>query len=189
MKIIALAALAAAVAVPALAQEGATPTERRHASNVTNPAPVNLPTEAEVVAVLDKVNQDEIDWAQQALQKSTNEEVQTFARQMIVDHGEARRKLGTVGIQPAAGGELLGKVKEKHAGVTRKLDRLSGADFDRAYIGAMVEGHGMLLEKIDKKLAPAAKTAALASTVQETRPVVEAHLEHARRIKKDLGTK
>lgn len=191
MKIFALAALAAAAAAPVFAQQpvAETPLDKHKTTKAERPAPVDLPSEAEVVAVLDKVDQDEVDWAQQALRKSTNAEVQEFARQMIVDHGENRRKLGGVGIQPAASGEYLGSVKEKHAGVTRKLDRLSGADFDRAYIGAMVDGHSMLLEKIDKKLAPASKTAALASTVQETRPVVEAHLEHARRIKKDLGTK
>ncbi|UPT74718.1 MAG: DUF4142 domain-containing protein [Elusimicrobiota bacterium] len=189
MKTIFLAAFCAALTVPSFAQHptAEAPGDKHRTTHLANP-PVAGISEAEAVAVLDLVNQDEIAFAQKAVEKSKNEEVLAFARQMIVDHGENRRKLGEIGIQPA-NGELSNKLRDKHLGISRKLDRAEGSDFDRAYIGAMVDGHNGLLEKIDKKLAPAAKTAALATHVQDTRPVVEAHLEHARRIKRGLGTK
>ncbi len=182
----AVAAFAVALGAPSFAQAQGDEHHSLH-SNLTNP-PVDLPSEAQVVGILDEVNDHEIEAAQTAVDKSRNEEVLSFARQMIVDHGEARRKLGEVGIQPARG-ELVNKLKEKHKSSSMRLAKLDGEAFDRAYVAAMVDGHTAVLEKLDKKLIPAAKTGALTTYVRDFRPTVEAHLEHARRIKTALGTK
>jgi putative membrane protein len=163
-----------------------TPNDDRH-TNLSNP-PANLPSETQVVGIVDEVNSHEIEVAQKAIEKSKNEEVLSFARQMIADHGEARLKLGEVGIQPA-GSDIVNKMKEKHRAAGARLDKLEGTAFDRAYIAAMVDGHTAVLEKFDKKLIPAAKTGALTAYLRDTRQTIETHLEHARRIKTGLGVK
>lgn len=178
IKLISAATLSAALCVPALAQT--------HLSNP--PAGADMVSEAAIVGVLQTVDQNETETAQAAMARSKNEDVLAFARQMIVDHGEASRKLNEVGIQPS-NSEVNRKFKEKGKMISRKLNRLEGPAFDRAYMNAQVEDHAAVLDKLDRKFIPSAKSGQLASHLQERRPVIESHLEHARRIKASLGAR
>jgi len=178
----AVVALAAVLCAPVQAQN----TRSTHLSNP--PAGADLLSEAGVVGALQTVDHNETEAAQAALARSKNEDVLAFARQMIVDHGEASRKLNDVGIQPV-NSEVNRKLKENGKMTSRKLNRLEGPAFDRAYMAAMVDGHQTVLDKIDKKFIPSSKSGMLSSHLQERRPVIESHLEHARRIKASLGSK
>ncbi len=188
--IISLAAAAAVLlSAPSFAasESDAVPGSRDSHSNVTNP-PVDGLGEAQVVGVIDEVHTGEIDAAQLALKKSNNEAVLEFARRMIADHGDSRRRLEETGVKSGRS-DVSAKLKAKHKEMGAHLSALNGPAFDRAYASAMVDGHTMVLEKTDKKLIPGAKTAALATYVQEFRTTVDSHLEHARRLKASLGTK
>jgi putative membrane protein len=175
-----LAAIAAALCVPVQAQNenmGTTNTiepgsDRRHTNLSNPPAGSDMLSEAGVVGVLQTVDQGETEAAQAALARSKNEDVLAFARQMIVDHGEASRKLNDVGIQPA-NSDLSRRIKDKEKSNSRKLNRLEGPAFDRAYMSAMVEDHQMVLDKIDKTFVPSAKSGALTSHLEERRPVID----------------
>jgi putative membrane protein len=182
----ALIALAAALCVPPAARASDTGAERRH-TKLANPA-ADMMSETQIVGMLQAVDQSETEAAQIALERSKNEDVLSFARQMIVDHGEAARKLGEVGIQGTSS-EGSRKLKERSKTASRRFTRLEGPAFDRAYMAAQVEDHAMVLDKIDRKFAPAAKSGMLVTHLQERRPVIESHLEHARRIRTSLGTK
>jgi putative membrane protein len=187
-------ALATVLCGPVLAQNmGTTNTvepgsDRRHTDLSNPPAGADVLSEAGVVGFLQTVDQSETEAAQAALARSKNEDVLAFARQMIVDHGEASRKLNDVGIQPV-NSEPNRKLKEREKMISRKLNRLEGPAFDRAYMSAQVEDHATVLENIDRKFIPSAKSGMLSSHLQERRPVIESHLEHARRIKASLGAK
>ena len=192
------AVLAAALCGTAFAQDdtkngsmntGTEPgTERGHATRLANPPAVGMLSEGAIVGFFQSVDQAETEAAQAALERSKNEEVLSFARQMIVDHGDASRKLNDVGIQPV-NSDMNRKLKEHAKSNSRRLSRLEGPAFDRAYINGQVEDHAMVLDKIDTKVAPAAKSQTLVTHVQERRPVIESHLEHARRIKASIGAK
>jgi putative membrane protein len=172
--------LAASLCGPAFAQS--------HTDLANPPAGADMLSEAAIAGVLQTVDQSETEAAQTALARSKNEDVLAFARQMIVDHGESSRKLNDIGIR-TSNSELNRRLKEISKMTSRKLNRLDGAAFDRAYINAQVEDHAMVLDKIDRKFIPSAKSGALSSHLQERRPVIESHLEHARRIKASLGTR
>jgi putative membrane protein len=185
------AALAATLCGPAFADDSTTASpgyDRRHTDLANPPAGADMLSEAAIAGVLQTVDQSETDAAQTALARSKNEDVLAFARQMIVDHGEASRKLNDIGVR-TTNSELNRKLKENAKMTSRKLNRLEGPAFDRAYINAQVEDHAMVLDKIDRKFIPSAKSGALSSHLQERRPVIESHLEHARRIKASLGTR
>lgn len=156
-------------------------------TRLANP-PADAMSEAGIVGVLQTVDKSETEAAQMALERSKNEEVLAFARQMIVDHGEASRKLNDVGIQ-ATSGDMDRRLKDRAKAASRRFGKLEGPAFDRAYMAAMVDDHQMVLDNIDRKFAPSAKSGMLVTHLQEQRPVIESHLEHARRIKIGLGSK
>ena len=183
----AVIALAAVLCEPVQAQNTGM-SDQRHTDLSNPPAGADMLSEAGIVGALQTVDQSETEAAQAALARSKNEDVLAFARQMIVDHGEASRKLNDVGIQPV-NSDINRRLKEKERMTSRKLNRLEGPAFDRAYMAAMVEDHQMVLDKIDRKFVPSAKSGKLAAHLQERRPVIESHLEHARRIKASLGTR
>lgn len=181
-----LFAAAVLVALSSAASAQRTPGDEP-STRLSNPPVAGL-SEREIVGMLQTVNKGELEAARIAVERSTNEQVKAYAERMITEHEENDRKLEAVGVRPARG-EFSGKMERKHKSLSNRLGRLEGADFDRAYMKAMVEDHEMVIDKLDKKMIPAAKTGALSSHLTETRTAVESHLEEARRIKASLGTK
>ena len=69
------------------------------------------------------------------------------------------------------------------------LRKLSGADFDRAYIDHEIAYHQTVLDALDKTLVPNAQNAELKALLVKVRPAFVAHLEHAKQIQSTLGKK
>ena len=68
----------------------------------------------------------------------------------------------------------------------QRMQGLSGAAFDRAYIDNEVTYHQTVLDAIDQTLIPSAQNAELKALLEQTRPAVAAHLDHAKRIQSSL---
>jgi putative membrane protein len=96
------------------------------------------------------VNMAEIGLANLAAQRAASDEVRTFARTMLDDHTAFGAKLDSlaaaVRIRPSD------QLDEKHKDQRDKLSKLSGAEFDREYATAMVEGHEELIEQLEPRL-------------------------------------
>jgi putative membrane protein len=96
---------------------------------------------------LKKANQgsvDEIDLAQLALKKSTDDDVKAFAQKMIDDHTKLLNDMKPfdmeAGVTPPEHPDAATEASKL------KLDLLSGKSFDKAYIKDMVEDHHKDLE-------------------------------------------
>lgn len=93
-------------------------------------------------------NMAEIQFSQLAQQKAQDPEVKQFAQEIADQHTKAQSDL-----QQAAstqGISLPSSLDSKHQKIQDRLSNLSGPDFDRAYIKAMVKSHDdsrRLLEK------------------------------------------
>ena len=59
---------------------------------------------------------------------------------------------------------------------------LKGKDFDKAYVDNEVTYHQVVLDSIDKTLIPSAKNADLKNLLNQVRPSIAAHLEHAKHL-------
>ena len=81
----------------------------------------------------------EVELGKLATNKAQNPEVKAFAQKMIEDHSKAGEELKTLAAQKKV--TLPTDVLPKHKEVMDKLSKLSGADFDREYVKAMVEAH------------------------------------------------
>jgi putative membrane protein len=95
-------------------------------------------------------NMAEIQLSQLALQQAENPQVMQFARMMVDEHTRALEQLRTVA--STQGLQVASELDNKHQKLHEKLSKLQGAEFDRAYMDAMVDSHKST-EKLLKKRA------------------------------------
>jgi putative membrane protein len=119
----------------------------------------------------------EVKLAAVAMQKSKNPTVLAFARKMNADHTKNNAQLATIvkseGMMPPS------DVGPEHKAVMAKLQPLSGAAFDSAYLKSQVTGHQQMLALMQKE-ASSGSDAKLVSFAKMTAPVVQQHLTMAR---------
>lgn len=100
-----------------------------------------------------QTNIAEIETGKLAQQKSKSEEVRSFAQKMIDDHTKAQSELEK--IAKSKGVSLPSKPDAKHQTAMKKLNTLSGAEFDKQYMKqAGVDDHReahQLLERVSKQ--------------------------------------
>jgi putative membrane protein len=125
-------------------------------------------------------NINEIAAGKIAVSKAQSPEVKAFAQQMIDDHSKSLTEVQT--LAQARGVTLPTEPDAKHKAMAAKLDKLSGADFDKEYMknGGLADHkmvHATLLK--DEKAAKDPDVKALAA---KTAPVVEQHLKAAQAI-------
>src|SRR5688500_16870061 len=105
------------------------------------------------------MNLAEIELSRLALQRSTRVDVKSFAQQLIDDHDAAGNKLKAI-----VSGNWPAQLDDKHRRLTDELSAKQGADFDREYMEAMIEGHedfaGRLESRLDVQSLADWKTAA-----------------------------
>jgi putative membrane protein len=95
-------------------------------------------------------NTAEIDLGKLAADRGMANEVKKFAQMMIDDHTASGDKLNALAsdLKINAPGEL----DDKHIDQRDKLAKQSGADFDREYASAMVDGHKDLIDQLEPRI-------------------------------------
>jgi len=135
--------------------------DRRDATDVDTTAPGSVGTAgttADLVSSSDKAfvsdltiaNMAEVELGRLALDHSKNAEVKKFAQMMVDDHTSAGEKLGAVASQYNI--DKPAQLDDTHRALRNKLETLQGAEFDREYMGAMVDGHGQVLDRIEARI-------------------------------------
>ena len=148
------------------------------------------PTDPQIAAIVVTANQVDIDAGKLALEISQTQTVKDFAQRMVTDHtgvNNSATELVTklnVTPQPNDTSEQLQKGGVDNLAALR---RLSGADFDKAYVDHEVTYHQSVLDAMDKTLIPNAKNAELKALLVKVRPAFVAHLEHAKQLQATLG--
>jgi len=122
----------------------------------------------------------EVETGKMAVSKAQSAEVKAFGQQMIDDHGQALTKVQA--LAQARGVTLPTELDAKHKAMAAKLEKMSGADFDKAYMAnAGVKDHKEVHAKLmsDAKKIKDADVKALAD---QHMPVVEQHLKAAQQM-------
>ena len=92
----------------------------------------------------------EVQLSRMALDKATTPTLKVFAQRIIEDHESAGHQLKTaLAGQPI---EWPTQLDDKHRKTAADLAKQHGADFDRDYVKAMVEGHQDLAAKLESRL-------------------------------------
>lgn len=145
--------------------------------------------DAEIAAIASTAHMVEIDAAKLALSKTNNPQVKAFAEMMITDHGKAledgKALVAKLDMAPQEN-EISKQMKDEAQAARSKLEAMNGADFDKAYVAAQVKDHQKVLDTLDSKLIPSADNADLKTLLTSVRPVVAAHLEHAKTLESGM---
>jgi putative membrane protein len=118
----------------------------------------------------------EVDLGQLAAQKATATSVKQFAQMMVEDHTKANAKLAE--LAKAASIALPAGLDPDHQAAREKLENLTGAAFDAAYILAEIEDHQKTVQLLQWEIG-SGQDASLQKFAAETLPTVLRHLRHA----------
>ena len=146
-------------------------------------------SDAQILHIAKTANDADIEGGNLATSKGQNEEVKAFANLMISDHTAANQ----AGMQAATAAGVTPEdnptsqqLMADHQAATQRLQSLSGAEFDKAYIDHEVDVHQKVLSALDQTLIPNAQNADLKNVLAQVRATVDAHLTRARDIQGKL---
>jgi putative membrane protein len=118
----------------------------------------------------------EVKLGQLATQKASNADVKSFAQQMVDDHGKANDELKQLASKK--GVTLPTDIDAKHQATYDRLSKLSGAEFDRAYMQEMVSDHRMDVNEFRRESKSGADSD-VKGWAAKTLPTLEHHLQMA----------
>lgn len=156
----------------------------------TLPGEAGAMTEADALGMVMLVNEHEIAASEQAREKKTSAPVREYADMMHTEHSANVEKVRALeassGVSAGTGG-MVAEMRTKKEAERTRMAGLEGEEFERAYVGAMVQDHQEALTMLEQKLIPAAQNDAVRQHLQVTRDAVAKHLERARELQGQLG--
>jgi len=128
----------------------------------------------------------EVKLGQMASEKATNADVKQFGSRMVQDHGKANEDLKTVAGQQSI--TLPTELDAKHQALADKLSKLSGAEFDKAYVKEMVKDHDMDVKEFQKE-AQNGQDSAIRDFASKTLPTLQEHQKMIHDIDRGMSGK
>jgi putative membrane protein len=129
-------------------------------------------------------NEAEIQLGQMAQQKASSPAVKRFAARMVKDHSAADDQLKNIAASQHL--SLPTALDPQHKDQAAALSRLSGPQFDRAYMQLMVKEHTEDVSKFQKESKEAHDDTVKQFAVA-TLPVLESHLNEAKQIEQQTS--
>jgi len=121
----------------------------------------------------------EVKFGELAQEKASDPAVKAFGKRMVDDHTKAGEQLKEVA--QTENMTLPSDMKAVDKAHYDRLSKLSGSEFDRAYMQMMVKDHEEDVAEF-KKEAASGKNAAMKNFAAQTLPNLEDHLKEAREI-------
>jgi putative membrane protein len=123
--------------------------------------------------------QAEVELGQLAGQKASSEEVKKFGQRMVDDHTKTNDQLKQLASRK--GVNVPEKLNAKDKATKARLSRLSGEQFDRAYMNDMVTDHTKDVAEFRQE-SKSAKDPDVKNFASQTLPTLQDHLKEARTI-------
>jgi putative membrane protein len=125
----------------------------------------------------------EVKLARLALDKGQSTEVKEFARKMLADHSKVNTELKRIAENKKLA--LPTRLDDEQQQRFDRLSRLSGPEFDAAYMDAMVADHDAEVAAFEEQ-AQSGRDPELKQFAMKTLPVLQRHEEHARKSQQAL---
>lgn len=125
----------------------------------------------------------EIQTGNMALTRSQNDEVKSFAQQMILDHTKANVELTQIATKKSL--KVPTEPDSAHKSIADRLAKLSGAEFDRDYVKAMVDDHEASVKAFQTQ-AESGTDAEIKAFAAQQLPALQQHLEMIRGIQNKI---
>ena len=147
------------------------------------------PTDAEIAHIAYTAGQLDVAAGKQALAKSRDKQVRAFAETMVRDHAavneQALALVKKLGVTPQANATSEA-LSAQAAAEAKRLEVLSGAAFDKAYLANEIAYHRMVNQALAKTLIPAAHNAELKSLLETGLALFGQHHSHAEHLAQNL---
>jgi putative membrane protein len=121
----------------------------------------------------------EVKLGEAAAKKATQPNIKQFGVMMVNDHSKANQELQAIASKN--GVTLPSKLDATHQSKVDEISKLSGEQFDKAYVSEMVKDHEKVAAEFEKA-SKTAQNAELKSFAATTLPVIKMHLKHAKAI-------
>ena len=121
----------------------------------------------------------EVQMGKLAAEKASNADVKAFGQQMVDDHTKAGDQLK--GVAAKENISLPTTLTPKDQATYDKLNGLSGAAFDKAYVADMVKDHEMDVKEFQKE-STTGKDDAIKGFATDTLPTLKGHLDKIKSI-------
>ncbi len=165
----AAAALSMFAAAPLVAQQQA------------GAAKLNDPT---IVAIFDAANTWDIQTGQLAMKKGSTKEVRDFGAMLAHDHTAVRQKgrdlAKKLGVTPTPPKDFA--MAKDHMAAMKKLESLSGKDFDKAFLQNEIDYHQAVIDAVTTTLLPALQNQEVKTLVTQVAPAFAAHRDAAKNL-------
>ena len=125
----------------------------------------------------------EVQLGQIARDRASNPAVKEFAEKMVKEHTDADQQLSQLASQKGA--TLPTDIGASEKRETDRLLKLSGADFDRAYMKRMVRDHEKDVKEFQRE-AKNASDADVQSFANKTLPTLQEHLKMAQDVDSNI---
>lgn len=126
------------------------------------------------------IGKAEIELGQIALKNTKDADVQKYAERMVKDHSAADKKLKAIAAKENL--QLPQALDAEHESLKRKLEKLQGEDFDRAYVDAMAKGHDKAVALFESASQQPQMPDDLKQFAASTLPTLEQHKEMAQSL-------
>ena len=147
-------------------------------------------SDSNLMSVLDRLDQGEIDAAKLAQERASTREVQAFAGRVLNEHRELAQANGRLATELSLQGEpsaLASQLTHNHEEAMRKLRALSGPAFDRAYVENEIQQHVWAFNFLETA-AEEEGNISLKQELVRTGPDLLSHISAARALERHLGS-
>jgi putative membrane protein len=131
-----------------------------------------------------EANMAEVELGKLAASKAGSSDVKSFAQMMVDDHSKALTELKTLAQQKNL--KWSTNLDHKDLALKEKLSKLSGPEFDRVYMQAMVSGHRNVANEVRNE-SKSGKDPDAKAWAAKTLPTVEEHLKKAEDVNKTIA--
>ena len=147
------------------------------------------PTDPQIAHIAYTAGNIDIAAAKQALARSHNKAVRSFAQQMVRDHQAVNSKalalVKKLHVTPEPNATSASLSKDAKAALQR-LSHLNGRTYDRAYINNEVSYHKAVNSALEGTLIPSANNGELKSLLETGLTLFREHQKHAESVAKGL---
>ena len=117
--------------------------------------------------------------AELAVTKAQSADVKAFAEKLVTDHTAANEELAKLAKQK--GVEVSTVIDPDHAETYQKLEKQSGADFDKEFLSTVVSGHKKCVDSFEEEVKEA-KDADVKAWSEKILVTLRTHLDKAKEL-------
>jgi len=175
----------------------AQPQDRQPTASQQPPAKSSMPAKRDTVSAAQQTspaadeflknasqgNRAEIALGQLAATKAANAEVKSYARMLVTDHTKANQEVTSIARTKSV--TLPTDLSAEQKSTKDELTDLTGANFDRQFVDAMVKDHQKAVAAFQEQTT--SSDAQVKAFAAKTLPTLRHHLEEAQRLQKTVG--